>query len=175
MEQLGNIKVLFIAGFGPIVREATASRKLYNQILGIGFKEENDGYLHTEALKGAKSFALWPLSQAAHSCFGEDSWPHEIPAPRCEKRDSVSHAGTPNARATSRANRRHSGPRRAHGPTVPGDAQRKLIDRTPLPPGQYSHNDLAMAVSAAVLYQRELAVTSRSLANHGAQLLVIYP
>src|SRR5215471_444965 len=69
MEQIGNTQVLFIAGFGPIVREATASRKLYNQILGIGFKEENDGYLHTEALKGAKSFALWPLSQAAQSCL----------------------------------------------------------------------------------------------------------
>ena len=82
MEQMGNIKVLFIAGFGPIVREASASRKLYNQILGIGFKEENGGYLHTEALKGAKSFALWPLSQAAQSCFGEDSWPHEPPAPQ---------------------------------------------------------------------------------------------
>jgi hypothetical protein len=82
MKQMGNIKVLFIAGFGPIVREATASRTLYNQILGIGFKEENDGYLHTEALKGAKSFALWPLSQAAQSCFGRDSWPRETPAPQ---------------------------------------------------------------------------------------------
>ncbi len=82
MKQKGNIKVLFIAGFGPIVREPTTSRKLYNQILGIGFKEENDGYLHTEALKGAKSFALWPLSQAAQSCFGKDSWPREIPSPQ---------------------------------------------------------------------------------------------
>jgi hypothetical protein len=36
---MGNIKVLFITGFGPIVREAGASRKLYNQMLGIGFKE----------------------------------------------------------------------------------------------------------------------------------------
>jgi hypothetical protein len=34
MEQIGNISVLFIAGFGPIVREATASRKLYDQVLG---------------------------------------------------------------------------------------------------------------------------------------------
>jgi hypothetical protein len=80
--KIGNTKVLFIAGFGPIVREATASRKLYHQILGIGFKEENGGYLHTEALKGAKSFALWPLSQAAQSCFGKDAWPQEIPAPQ---------------------------------------------------------------------------------------------
>ncbi|HEY2293222.1 MAG TPA: VOC family protein [Thermoanaerobaculia bacterium] len=82
MEQIGNVKVLFIAGFGPIVREATASRELYNQTLGIRFKEENDGYLHTEALKGANTFALWPLSQAAQSCFGKDSWPDEIPPPQ---------------------------------------------------------------------------------------------
>ena len=82
MKHEGNIKVLFIAGFGPIVRHATASRTLYNQSLGIAFKEENDGYLHTEALKGARTFALWPLSQAAQSCFGKDSWPDEIPPPQ---------------------------------------------------------------------------------------------
>ena len=82
MEQIGNIKVLFIAGFGPVVREATASRRLYCQILGVSFKEEKDGYLHTEALKGAKTFALWPLWQAAQSCFGNDSWPGEIPPPQ---------------------------------------------------------------------------------------------
>jgi len=81
-EKVGNIKVLFIAGFGPIVREATASRALYSQVLGIAFKEEKDGYLHTEALKGAKSFALWPLSQAAQSCFGTDSWPKDTPVPQ---------------------------------------------------------------------------------------------
>ena len=82
MTEFGNIRVLFIAGFGPIVREATASRNLYSQMLGISLKEETDGYLHTEGLKGANSFALWPLSQAAKSCFGKDSWPKEVPAPQ---------------------------------------------------------------------------------------------
>lgn len=82
MKQNRNIEVLFIAGFGPIVPEAAASRKLYNQVLGIAFKEENDGYLHTEALKGANTFALWPLSQAAQSCFGQDRWPPELPPPQ---------------------------------------------------------------------------------------------
>jgi len=82
MESIEGIKVLFIAGFGPIVREATATRKLYNDILGISFKQETGGYLHTEALKGAKSFALWPLSQAAQSCFGKDRWPDTVPAPQ---------------------------------------------------------------------------------------------
>lgn len=40
------------------------------------------GYLHTEALEGAKTFALWPLSLAAHSCFGNDSWPDDVPVPQ---------------------------------------------------------------------------------------------
>jgi glyoxalase/bleomycin resistance protein/dioxygenase superfamily protein len=78
----GKIEVLFVAGFGPIVREMTTSRKLYGEALGIPFKEESGGYLHTEALQGAKTFALWPLSQAAHSCFGNDSWPEDIPFPQ---------------------------------------------------------------------------------------------
>lgn len=82
MEQIGNIKVVFVAGFGPIVREPTESRNLYCQVLGIHFKEEKDSYLHTEALQGAKTFALWPLWQAARSCFGKESWPDEFPTPQ---------------------------------------------------------------------------------------------
>ena len=82
MSELGDVKVLFVAGFGPIVREAVASRRLYSEALGIRFKEETGGYLHTEGLEGAKTFALWPLSQAAQSCFGKDSWPDEILVPQ---------------------------------------------------------------------------------------------
>lgn len=81
MHDIAGIKVLFIAGFGPIVRDIAESRKLYGDTLGIRFKEESGGYLHTEAVPGAKTFALWPLSQAADSCFGKDSWPDNIPAP----------------------------------------------------------------------------------------------
>jgi hypothetical protein len=62
------IKILFIAGFGPIVPKPADSRKLYSEVLGIRFKEESGEYLHTEALKGAKTFALWPLSHPAQSC-----------------------------------------------------------------------------------------------------------
>jgi catechol 2,3-dioxygenase-like lactoylglutathione lyase family enzyme len=77
-----DIEVLFIAGFGPIVRDIEGSRTLYRDVLGIPFKQESDGYLHTEGVKGAKSFALWPLSQAAQSCFGSDSWPAHIAVPQ---------------------------------------------------------------------------------------------
>jgi len=82
MEDSTKLKVLFIAGFGPTVDDTRESRKLYLDVLGIPFTEEPDGYLHTEAVPGAKSFALWPLSLAAQSCFGKDSWPKDIPAPQ---------------------------------------------------------------------------------------------
>ena len=42
-----NIDVLFVAGFGPIVRDPAASREFYSDALGIQFKEDTDGYLHT--------------------------------------------------------------------------------------------------------------------------------
>lgn len=82
MEKSGNIKVLFVAGFGPIVRDGEASQKLYREAFHIPFKADETGYLYTDALKGVKHFALWPLSQAAQSCFGKDSWPDEIPVPQ---------------------------------------------------------------------------------------------
>jgi len=82
MAAMERVRILFIAGFGPIVRDSAASRKLYSQVLNIRFKEEQGGYLHTEALKGAKTFALWPLSQAAQPCFGRDSWPSNVPVPQ---------------------------------------------------------------------------------------------
>ncbi len=82
MTSIRNAKVLFIVGFGPIVRDADASRALYADALAIRFKEEAGGYLYTGELKGANHFALWPLSQAAQSCFGKDVWPQDVPVPQ---------------------------------------------------------------------------------------------
>ncbi len=82
MQDTGKLKILFIAGFGPIVGDTGASRKFYRDVLGIPFKEEAGGYLYTGAVAGARHFALWPLSQAAQSCFGKDSWPENIPIPQ---------------------------------------------------------------------------------------------
>jgi hypothetical protein len=103
MEQTGVTGVLFIAGFGPIVGDSGASLKLDREALGISFKEETGGYLHTGDLKGAKEFALWPLSQAAQSCFGrpfsgigpsvseellsgQDRHPDRLPQEHCSKK-----------------------------------------------------------------------------------------
>lgn len=76
------MQIRFIAGFGPIDRDIAASRALYAHALGIPFKEDAGGYLYTGGLEGAKHFALWPLAQAAQSCFGRDEWPEDVPAPQ---------------------------------------------------------------------------------------------
>lgn len=76
------MKVLFIAGFGPIATDSDDSRRLYGDALGITFKVEDGDYLHTEQVGGAKSFAVWPLAQAAESCFGTNQWPADVAVPQ---------------------------------------------------------------------------------------------
>lgn len=76
------MNISFVVGFGPVVREIDPSRKLYSGALGIAFKEEKGGYLHTETLEGVRTFALWPLKEAAQSCFGKDQWPDDIAVPQ---------------------------------------------------------------------------------------------
>lgn len=76
------MRILFIAGFGPIAPDVATSRLLYEATLGIAFKAEEGNYLHTEQIDGAKTFAVWPLSQAAESCFGTDRWPPDVPRPQ---------------------------------------------------------------------------------------------
>ena len=82
MNPPANIEILFVAGFGPIVQDLAAARKFYAETLGLPLKEEPSGYMHTGAVDGVKHFALWPLGQAAESCFGKDHWPDDHPVPQ---------------------------------------------------------------------------------------------
>jgi catechol 2,3-dioxygenase-like lactoylglutathione lyase family enzyme len=79
---MSDLEVLFVAGFGPIVREPAESRAFYRDTLGLPLEPmpHDDTYLHGQ-LDGVKHFALWPLSSAAQSCFGTDTWPADVPAP----------------------------------------------------------------------------------------------
>lgn len=76
------MKISFIAGFGPIVRDVTASRAFWGAGLGIELEEAAPNYWTNDDLEGVKAFALWPLEQAAEACFGADAWPEDIPAPQ---------------------------------------------------------------------------------------------
>lgn len=83
---LDGMDVLFVAGFGPITQSTPASREFYVAALGLPLKPMpgNEEYLLTEhdAIGGVKHFALWPLAQAARSCFDADLWPDYLPVPR---------------------------------------------------------------------------------------------
>ena len=105
MRKRGKINVLFIAGFGPIVRKPAASRQLYGESLGIRFREESGNYLHTETVRGASTFALWPLSQAAQSCFGRNAWPATVPRPQAWLEFDVSDVEEATAELESRGYR----------------------------------------------------------------------
>jgi catechol 2,3-dioxygenase-like lactoylglutathione lyase family enzyme len=65
----------------PITTNTKESTAFYKKSLGLSFKEEGDEYFHTGNLKGVKEFALWPLAQAAQSCFGVNEWPTDLPTP----------------------------------------------------------------------------------------------
>jgi len=80
MPDIAGVKVLFAAGFGPLVKDAKASNAFYVDALGLPLVEEH-GYYHSGKIDGVKHFALWPLSEAARSCFGADAWPKDVPEP----------------------------------------------------------------------------------------------
>ena len=82
MEGTGNIKILFVAGFGPIVDKGKASQKLYLETFGLPLKRQEGDYLYMEEMEGVKHFALWPLPLVAQACFGKDSWPGDVPVPQ---------------------------------------------------------------------------------------------
>jgi catechol 2,3-dioxygenase-like lactoylglutathione lyase family enzyme len=73
------VEVQFVASIAPIVGDADDAAHFYRDVLGLPV--EGDEYLSTEAMEGVKHFGLWPLSGAAQSCFGTQSWPEDFPVP----------------------------------------------------------------------------------------------
>jgi catechol 2,3-dioxygenase-like lactoylglutathione lyase family enzyme len=85
VQQFEGIKVLFVSGFGPVVRDAAESRRFYKDTLGLPLEPQqggDPGYFHSEKIAGTKHFALWPLEDAANSCFGQKAWPKDFPVPQ---------------------------------------------------------------------------------------------
>ena len=76
------MKISFVAGFGPIIRDADAAHAFWRDGLGLSFEEPDPGYFTNDELDGVKAFAMWPLSQAAESTFGTPEWPADLPQPQ---------------------------------------------------------------------------------------------
>ena len=82
MSGISGLKVVFVAGFGPLVKDPAASKAFYVDVLGLPLEQQaGGGYYHGEKLDGVRHFALWPLSEAAQSCFGANAWPADVPEP----------------------------------------------------------------------------------------------
>src|SRR5690348_7962323 len=90
------MEVLFVAGFSPIVADPRASRDFYGTSLGLPLDNEDGDYVFADKLDGVKHLGLWPLREAARSCFGTDEWPDDVPVPQAtiefEVRDVASAA-----------------------------------------------------------------------------------
>ena len=78
-----EIEVLFVVGFGPIVRDVDANLALFRDTLGLAVSagSEEPDYFATDKLDGVKNFGMWPLYKAALSCFGQPEWPADLPTP----------------------------------------------------------------------------------------------
>ena len=74
------MKILFCAGVAPIVDDGDASLRFYRDLLGLPL--EGDEYVAAHGLDGLKHFGLWPLSDAARSCFGAGAWPDHVARPQ---------------------------------------------------------------------------------------------
>ena len=76
------MKIAFVAGFGPIVRDSAAARAFWRDDLGIELTEAAPEYFTNDSLEGVRAFALWPLAQAAEATFGSTDWPSDLPTPQ---------------------------------------------------------------------------------------------
>ena len=75
------MQIVSIAGFAAITQDPASSKTLYRDMLKLPLDEKDD-YLSVDRFDGAKHFGVWPLTMAAQSCFGTDTWPAEFPVPQ---------------------------------------------------------------------------------------------
>lgn len=98
------MQIEFIASLAPITADPDASRTLYVDALGLPLDHaDGDDYYHSENIAGSKSFGVWPLTQAAHACFGTAVWPDEHPVPQASLEFEVASADAVNPAAAELA------------------------------------------------------------------------
>jgi catechol 2,3-dioxygenase-like lactoylglutathione lyase family enzyme len=74
--------ILFVSGFGAIVADPGAGSAFYKDALGLPPETVDGDYLAVDGFEGAKHLGIWPLADAAQSCFGVPEWPEDVPVPQ---------------------------------------------------------------------------------------------
>lgn len=77
------MEIEFVTSIAVIAPDPPRSCALYVDTLNLPLADEGgSGYFHSEHVAGTRHFGVWPLSQAAQACFGEDDWPAAVPIPQ---------------------------------------------------------------------------------------------
>jgi len=76
--------IRFVAGFSVITSDPAADRALMTDTLGLPLAPASDesDYVYSQDVPGAKHLGVWPLADAARSCFGTPAWPVSHPVPQ---------------------------------------------------------------------------------------------
>ena len=74
--------ILFVAGFAVIPADPQAGRAFYKDTLGLPLEVVGGDYLAVDGFGGVKHLGVWPLADAAESCFGTRDWPASVPVPQ---------------------------------------------------------------------------------------------
>jgi catechol 2,3-dioxygenase-like lactoylglutathione lyase family enzyme len=76
------MRIEFVTSIAVISADPAASRQLYIDALGLPLEQLDGEYFASERIDGTKHFGVWPLSQAAQSCFGAPEWPAGTAVPQ---------------------------------------------------------------------------------------------
>lgn len=77
------MEIEFVTSIAMIAPDPPQSRQLYIDLLGLPLADDSgSGYFHSDQVAGTRHFGVWPLSQAARACFGEEEWPADVPLPQ---------------------------------------------------------------------------------------------
>lgn len=74
--------IVFVAGFAPIAADPTASAAFYRDVIGVPLETVQGDYVAVDGFGGVNHFGVWPLADAARSCFGSDEWPADVSVPQ---------------------------------------------------------------------------------------------
>jgi hypothetical protein len=84
--RLAVMDIQMIASFAVISTYPGADRALFVGAMGLPLHGPEgvpgSDYLFSDEITGAKHFGVWPLAEAAESCFGTDRWPETHPVPQ---------------------------------------------------------------------------------------------
>jgi catechol 2,3-dioxygenase-like lactoylglutathione lyase family enzyme len=77
------VRPQFIGAVGVITQSLAEARALFVDSIGLPLvQSEGTHFLHSDRLEGSRYFGVWPLSEAARTCFGSESWPEDRPIPQ---------------------------------------------------------------------------------------------